>query len=176
MTGQHVANQCKLLFSEYCWPETLISDNGPCYISEAFTSLMKNYSVNHITSSLHYPQSKRVHRKIGQIVKSLFYKAKEEGKDLFKCLMIYYNTSMTSSLRSLMQILQSRSTRLDLPMSNVARQQLGLQSEDLQKADKHKHLPIHNYHVGQDVMFPRCDNQVAVSNHNKNFVSRAKML
>ena len=31
MTGQHVANQCKQIFSEYGWPETLVSDNGPCY-------------------------------------------------------------------------------------------------------------------------------------------------
>ena len=29
MAGQHVANQCKLMFSEYGWPETLISHNGP---------------------------------------------------------------------------------------------------------------------------------------------------
>ena len=28
MTRQHVENQCKLVFSEYGWPETLISDNG----------------------------------------------------------------------------------------------------------------------------------------------------
>ena len=28
MTGPHVANQCKLIFPEYGWPETLISDNG----------------------------------------------------------------------------------------------------------------------------------------------------
>ena len=40
MTGQHVANQCKLNFSEYGWPETLISDNGPCYTLQAFTSVM----------------------------------------------------------------------------------------------------------------------------------------
>ena len=55
MTGQHVVNQCKFIFSEYGWPETLISDNGPCYTSQAFTSVMKSYNVNHITSSLHYP-------------------------------------------------------------------------------------------------------------------------
>ena len=57
MTGQHIANHCKLIFSQYGWPETLISDNGLCYTSEAFTSLMKAYSVNHITSSLQYLQS-----------------------------------------------------------------------------------------------------------------------
>ena len=44
MTGQHVASQCKLIFSECGWPETLISDNGPCYTVEAFTSMMKEHS------------------------------------------------------------------------------------------------------------------------------------
>ena len=29
MTGQHEATQWKQIFSEYGWPETLISDNGP---------------------------------------------------------------------------------------------------------------------------------------------------
>ena len=57
MTGQHIATQCKLIFSEYGWPETLISDNGPCFTAEVFKNLMGEYSVNHITSSPHYPQS-----------------------------------------------------------------------------------------------------------------------
>ena len=52
-----------------------------------------------------------------------------------------------------MQILQSGSKRSDLHMSNAARQQLGLQSEDLRKADKHEHLPTHDYLIGQDGMF-----------------------
>ena len=80
MLGQHVANQCKLIFSEYGWPETLISDKGPCYTSEAFTGLMKDYSVNHITNSPHYPQSNGLVEKFVQTVKSLFYKAKEDSK------------------------------------------------------------------------------------------------
>ena len=41
MTGQHIATHCKQVFSEYGWPETLISDNGPCYIAEAFTNMMQ---------------------------------------------------------------------------------------------------------------------------------------
>ena len=110
MTGQHVADHCKLIFSEYGWPKTVISDNRPCYISEAFMCLMKDYSVNHITSSLHYPQSNGLAGKFVQIVMSLFYKVKEEGKDLLKCLMICSNTPLTSCLKSPMQILQSRST------------------------------------------------------------------
>ena len=121
MTGQHVANQCKLIFPEFGWPETLISDNGPCYTVDAFTSVMNAFHVNHITCSPHYPQSNGLAEKYVQIVKILFHKAKEEGKDLFKCLLINHNTPLSDSLQSLMQILQSRSATSDLPMSNAAR-------------------------------------------------------
>ena len=57
MTAQHVASHFKLIFPEYGWLDTLVSDNGPCYTAEAFTNLMQEYSMNHITSSPHYPQS-----------------------------------------------------------------------------------------------------------------------
>ena len=100
MTGQHIASHFKLICSEYGWPENLVSDNGSCYTSESFTTLMKEYNVNHITSSPHYPQSNGLGEKYVQIVKNLFYKAKEEDKDLYKCLMVYHNTPLSNSLRS----------------------------------------------------------------------------
>ena len=161
MTGQHVASQCKLIFSEYGWPDTLVSENGPCYMSEMFTSMMEEYGVNHTTSSPHYLQSNELAEKPVQIFKNLFYKATEEGKDPFKSLMIYCNTSLTSSLQSLMQILHSRTVRPDLPMSNTARKQLGLDSEFLRNKHKNEHLSLHELHVGQDVVF-----QDATSNFN----------
>ena len=86
MTGQHVASHFKLICSEYGSPETLASDNRPCCTSESFTTLMKDYNVNDITSSPHYTQSNGLAEKYVQIVKNLFYKAKEKGKDLYKCL------------------------------------------------------------------------------------------
>ena len=124
MTGHHVASQCKLIFFEYGWPGTLVSDNGPCYTAETFASMMKECGVNHSTSPPHYPQSNGLAEKCVQIVKSLFYKAKEEEKDPFNSLMIYCNIPLTSSLQSLIQILQSRTARSDLPMSNVAKNNL----------------------------------------------------
>ena len=83
----------------------------------------------------------------------LFYKAKEEGEDLFKCLMIYHITPLSGSLQSLMQILQSRSARSDLPMSNAARQQFGLQPKKLRNVSKNEHLPSHDLHIKQEVMY-----------------------
>ena len=38
-------------------------------------------------------------------------------------------------------------------MSNAARKQLGLHCEELRNNNKHEHLPTHDLHVGQNVMF-----------------------
>ena len=95
-TVQQVVSQMKSIFSEYGWPETIVSDNRPCYSAEAFTKLMAEYSVNHITSSPHYPQSNGLAEKHVHIVKNLFYKAQEEGTDLYKSLMIYRNTPLSN--------------------------------------------------------------------------------
>ena len=48
-----------------------------------------------------------------------------------------------------MQILQTTS---DLPMSNAARKQLGLQPEKLRTVYKNENLPSHDLHIGQDIM------------------------
>ena len=82
MTAQHVASHCKLILSEYGWSDTLVSDNGPHYTAEVFSNLMQEYSVNHITSSPHYPHFNGLAEKFVHIVKILFYKAKEEETDL----------------------------------------------------------------------------------------------
>ena len=139
MTGQQIVSHFKLICSEYGWPETLVYDNGPCYTYEIFTTLMKEYNVNHITSSPHNLQSNGLPEKYLQIVKNLVYKAKEEGKNLFKCLMVYNNTQLLNSLSSPMQILTSRPARSSLPMLHAARKQKGLDCEDLRTYCKNEH-------------------------------------
>ena len=153
MTAQHVASHFILIFSEYGWLDTLVSNNGPCYMVEVFTNLMQEYSVNHIASTPHYPQSNGLAEKFVQIVKNLFYKAKEEGTDLHKSLMIYYNTPLSSNLQSPMQMLQSRSARSQLLMSNTARRQLGLSPQQLRTKTKKEHLSSHDLCIGQDIMY-----------------------
>ena len=66
--------------------------------------------------------------------------------------MIYHNTPLTSSLQCPMQILQSKYARSDLPMSNVVKTTC-LDPEQLRIKCKNEHLPLHDLHLGQDVMF-----------------------
>ena len=153
MMAHQIADHFKQIFSEYGWPETLISDNGPCYASKTFKKLMKEYNVNHVTSSPHYPQSNSLAKKYIQIVKNLFHKAKEEGQDLHKCLMTYRNTPLSSTLQSPMQMLLNRTTRSDLPLSAVARLQMCLCINHPLTKQKNHHLPTHDLCINQTVMY-----------------------
>ena len=107
MSAQHIAEHFKSIFSEYGWPDILVSDNGPCYAAEKFANLMKEYAVNHITSSPHVHTYGLVEKFI-QIVKNLFYKAKDEGTDIHKYQMIYHNTPLASTFKSPMQMFATK--------------------------------------------------------------------
>ena len=107
--------------------------------------------MNHITSSPHYPQSNGLAKEFVQIVKNLFYKVKDEGTDIYKCLMIYCNTPIESTFKSPMQMLQQISARSQLPMSNAACR-LGIAAEQI-TVNKNQYLPSHNLHIGQEVMY-----------------------
>ena len=158
MTAKHVASHFSQEFSEYGWPDTLLTDNGPCYAAQEFKQLMMNMSVNHITCSPHYPQSNGLAEKYVQIVKNLFIKAYEEGTDYQKALMIYRNTPLDDDLLSPMQLLQGRAARSDLPMSYAAKVKHGLASghslpPSFKAQEKNERAPTHDYKLNQDVMY-----------------------
>ena len=158
MTAKHVVSDFSQVFGEYGWPDTLLTDNGACYASQEFKQLMLDTSVNHITSSPHYPQSNGLAEKYVQIVKNLFIKVHEEGNNYQKALMIYQNIPLDDSLLSPMQILQGRAARSDLPMSHAAKVKYGLASgrslpPPAQRQDKNEHAPTHDYNLHQDEMY-----------------------
>ena len=55
-------------------------------------------------------------------------------------------------MQSLMQIIQNRTVRSQLPMSNNARRQLDLETEKLRVKMKNENLPSLDLHLGQDVI------------------------
>ena len=79
MTGKAIVHHMHAIFSKYGWPVTLVTDNRPCYTNKEFQMLMQSMSVNHITSSPHYPQSNGLAEKFVGNIKNLFHKAKEEA-------------------------------------------------------------------------------------------------
>ena len=103
MTGKAIAHHMQLIFSEYGWPDTLVTDNGPCYTGKEFQTLMQSMSVHHLTSSPHYPQSNGLAEKYVGIIKNLFHKAKEEGQSPY----IYCNSNSTTPYTQLWNATES---------------------------------------------------------------------
>ena len=67
--------------------------------------------------------------------------------------MVYHNTALSKNIHSPMQILTSRSARSSLPISNAARKHKGLDSKDFKTKHKNEHLPFHDLHLNQAVMY-----------------------
>ena len=149
----------QVIFAKYRWPDTLVTYNGPCYTSKEFQMLMQSMSVNHITSSPHYPQSNGLAEKFVGIIKNLFHKAKEEGQSPYTALMVYRNTPLNGTLQSPMQILQGRQAHTDLPLSHAAKVKMGINhiprpsAEILWVKDKPLSSPTHDIPVGQHIMY-----------------------
>lgn len=45
------------VFAEFCIPETVVTNNGSCFVSEEFESFMKANEVKHLTSVPYHPAS-----------------------------------------------------------------------------------------------------------------------
>ena len=130
------------------------------YTVEAFTSVMNAYHVNHITKIT--PLSAILIdwlKSMSKLSRDYFTKPRKREK-------IFLNAWWSTTIHPLVaacshqcKILQSRSARSNLPISNAARQQLGLQSERLRNVNKNEHVPSHDLHIGQDVMYQDATNK-----------------
>ena len=165
MTRKAIAHHMQSIFSAYGWPDTLVTDNGPFYTSKEFQLLMQSMSVNHLTSSPHYPHSNGLVEKFVGIVKNLFHKAKEEGQSPYTALMVYRNTPLNGTLQSLMQILQGRQAHTDLPLSHAPKVQMGIShapqptAEILCVEDKSLSSSTHDIPIDQNVMYREPNNK-----------------
>ncbi|CAI5681852.1 unnamed protein product [Oreochromis niloticus] len=113
-TAEAVIHKLKSAMARHGIPESVISDNGPCYASSKFQQFAKSWSFTHTTTSPHYPQSNGLAEKTVQTAKKLLDKAKAEHKDPYLSLLEYRNTPV-DNLKSPAQLLMSRRLRSILP-------------------------------------------------------------
>ena len=123
-TAKHVTNHIQSMFSEYGWPDILISDNGLCHTGVEFRQAIDDISIHHISRSPHYHKPNGLTKTDIQLAKCLLYKAKELGKDPYFALMLYKITPICHDLPSHMKLLCARQATSDLPMSHAARMQV----------------------------------------------------
>ena len=110
-----VIKELGLVFTELGRPFVLKSDNGPCYSSREFHNFLSFYQVDHVTSSLHYPQSNGFAEALVGITKKLMEKSLKEGKPWNFGLLQYRTTPISSTLPSPLEMLTGRKPHSNLP-------------------------------------------------------------
>lgn len=112
-----VITELKSIFSRHGIPIILISDNGPPFNSAEFKEFCKEWDVQHVFSSPHFPRSNVMVERVNGTLKKIFYKSLQAKQDLYIALLQYRNTCI-DGLASPAQLLMSRSLRSKLPICN----------------------------------------------------------
>ena len=56
-TSSVVIEELRTLFAQFGIPETIVSDNGLCFVSAEFEAFLENNGIKHITSAPYHPAS-----------------------------------------------------------------------------------------------------------------------
>ena len=106
-TAETVNHKLTQLFSQYGTPNTISMDNGPPFNSEAFTKFLIEQTVDHITSSPHYPKSNGFIERQVKTMKTALATATASRKTLDDVLLSLRSTPIGPNLPSPREILHN---------------------------------------------------------------------
>ena len=112
-----VITQMKSIFARHGIPCCIMSDNGPQFSADAFSSFAKEYEFTHYTSSPRYPQANGEVERGVRTVKTLLKKAEENSEDPYLAMLAYRNTPLACGY-SPAQLTMCRTLRSTLPRTN----------------------------------------------------------
>ncbi|KAK7088654.1 hypothetical protein V1264_022553 [Littorina saxatilis] len=157
-TSTSVITALKQLFSEHGIPTKVISDNGPQYDSNEFTTFSAEWGFQHVTSSPRYPQSNGFAERMVQTVKKTLLKAKQSNSDPDLALLCLRTTPIDSSLPSPAELLYSRNLQSNLPhlakptpYNRKARRNLQVRQQTQKKYHDRSARDLPPLHTGQKV-------------------------
>ena len=68
-TSAAVIEELNVLFAQFGLPDTIVTDNGTCFVSAEFAVYLKKYGIKHITSTPYHPATNSMAERAVQIVK-----------------------------------------------------------------------------------------------------------
>ena len=110
-TSSAIIGAMKPVFARHGIPETLISDNGPQYVSAEFREFSTKYNFGHVTSSPYFAQSNGQAERTVQTVKKLL----KDSNDPHLALLSYRSTPLPWCNLSPCELLMGRKVRTLLP-------------------------------------------------------------
>ena len=114
--SQSVITALKQIFTELGIPKTIVSDGGTQFTAQELKDFTSKWQIEHRVTSPTNAQSNGQAERFIQTIKNSLTKALEAGEDPNLALLAYITTSLTHSLPSPAQLLNSRKFRNLLPV------------------------------------------------------------
>ena len=177
-TSKEVIHKLKAHFARNGIPETVTSDNGPCYNSREFAAFSEAWGFEHITSSPGYPQSNGKAESAVKIAKTIMKKALDSKTDPYLAFLEVRNIPGEKVRSSPAQRLFGRRTRTKVPSSknllkphiasDVNEQLINRKQSQAKYYNRGTHELV-ELKPGQEVMFkaPRSDKWVKAKVNNQ---------
>ena len=112
-TSASIITAMKSVFSRHGIPHTVVSDNGPQYVSAEMKKFSNLYGFNHVTTSLHYPQSNGFAERMVKTIKKLL----SSSSDVYMALLSYRSTPLPWCSLSPTELLMGRRIKTDVPQT-----------------------------------------------------------
>ena len=134
-TSKSVIRDVMAIFSRFGVPDTLVTDNGPCFASSVFAKLADQWNFEDVTSSPRYPQSNGKAENAVRNVERLFAKCRAAGVSEFQALLDWWNTPSEGMDSSPAQHLLGRRCKTLLPtLRTLLTPGFGLANDDYEPA------------------------------------------
>ena len=153
-TSKSVIRSLVAIFSRFGVPDTLVTDNGPCFDSSEFAKFADQWNFQHVTSSPRYPQSNGKAENAVRTVKRLFTKCGAAGVSEFQTLLDWRNTPSEGIDSSPAQRLLGRRCKTLLPtLGNLLAPDFSLTNEANKLRDR-KERQRRYYNRGKRALSP----------------------
>ena len=142
LTSKETIKWLSHTFAQMGLPVSLVSDNGPCFISEEFKTLMKNCGVRHVTSAVYKPATNGLAERMVQTFKRALSVSKDPVQlTIDRFLFNYRCTPHSTTGVSPAELMYGRKlrSRLDLlwPMDSVGAKVSHQQEKQKQNHSSH---------------------------------------
>ena len=152
-SSSNTVEKLRIVFSQFGIPETIVTDNGSCFVSEEFQSFLRANGISLITSAPYHPASNGLAERAVQILKNGLKKVRNESLNsrLAKILFSYRLTPQGTTGEAPAELLLGRRprSRLDLARPNLLERVESKQQQ--QKAGHDSHARIRTFQVGDTV-------------------------
>eukprot|EP00057_Strongylocentrotus_purpuratus_P023342 XP_011677816.1 PREDICTED: uncharacterized protein K02A2.6-like [Strongylocentrotus purpuratus] len=151
-TSEATIEKLREVFATHGLPNTLVSDNGPCFTSDEFAKFMKMNAINHIRGAPYHPATNGLAERAVQTVKGALRKMSGPlHTRLSRFLLSYRTTPQATTKQSPAELLMNRKlrTRITSVLPDV-----NATVEKKQFAQKIAHTThaLREFNVGDDVL------------------------